>query len=269
MAKKLVLGLNDCTNEEYHADREFISSSVLKVAYDDIAEYHRQYVLGQTKKMEPSAALEFGTLAHVMILEPHLLHQQYAFFDGWKRHGQQFENFRAQNPGKIIITVPVKHKMDQLLKVYKRNKRAVELFENGVAEQTLCVEIDGVKIKTRFDYIKAIVGEISDVKTTGYSSDHESFKITCEQLKYALSGALYTWAAELFYEKPFDFYFNVLSKKDETCDVYKLSDRSRVKGRQMIQEAIRKIKKGRETGIWVEEVEQKAVDAREYEILEV
>ena len=46
--KKLKIGKNkDMTNEEYHADREYISSSGLKLILKDPDEYYRQYVLDE------------------------------------------------------------------------------------------------------------------------------------------------------------------------------------------------------------------------------
>lgn len=271
MSKKLVLGLNDCTNEEYHADREWASSSVLKVALKDIADYHKQYVLGQPKTFGNSASLEFGSLVHTMILEPHLLDKEYAFFSGWKRMGADFEAFKAANPGKKIITQDVKGKADLLVKQYKRNPKAVELFSGGFAEQTICVEIEGMKIKTRFDYIRPDLGIIPDVKTTADSSDVETFKLTIDRYLYQLSGALYCMAAEIHYGKPFNFYYKVLSKKDNTCDLYKTSAKTMIEGKKMVMTAIKKIQEAQKTGIWVEKdfETSKPMDPREYEILEV
>lgn len=270
MSKKLVLGLNECTNEEYHADREYASSSVLKTAYTDIADYHKQYILNQPKSFGNGSGLEFGTLMHVLILEPHLVSKQYAFFSGWKRMGKDFEDFKAANPGKIIITKDVKHKADQLVTVYKKNPKAVELFSNGFAEQTICVEIEGMKIKTRYDYIIPEQGIISDIKTTAESSDIDSFRFVIDRYKYQLSGALYCMAAEIHYGRPFKFMYNVLSKKDVTCDLYATSPLTHNEGKKMVLKSIEKIKRAKETNVWEEVVRNINEPLKdEYEILEV
>ena len=46
-AKELVDGVNYCSNFDYHSNRTYLSSSVLKTVYKDLAKYYAEYILGE------------------------------------------------------------------------------------------------------------------------------------------------------------------------------------------------------------------------------
>jgi len=248
----LKMGINNYSNEEYHADRTYLSSSGIKLAYQDIAEFNRQYNLNQKKEFSNIGALDEGSYAHTLILEPELVNIEYAFFPGWQKRGSDYESFVSANQGKKILSATQKNRIDQLFAAYKKHPIAPTLISGGEAEQSICTEISGHRVKARFDYVNVEKGEIYDVKTTGYAGDVDSFKMTIDQLCYQLSGALYCQVAESFYGKPFSFFFIVLSKKDFTCNVYKLGPQKMSTGHRMVLEGLNKIKVARETGIWHE-----------------
>jgi hypothetical protein len=272
-ATGLVDGLNDCSNAQYHSDRTYLSSSVLKTVYKSLDLYYNEYKLGLKKEISQStqATFDLGSLVHSYILEPHLVENEYNFFKGFRKAGPEYQEFimSAKN-GKPIISAPQHHQAKELLAAFQKHPAAKQLIEGGFSEQTICGTLHGVKIKTRYDYINADKGYIADVKTTGYGSDLESFKQTVDGLMYYLSAALYCAMAEQYYGKPFDFYFIVLSKKDKTCDVYKMSEETMEKGRHIVREACAKYKQASETNIWTDLKEPaKMVLDEDYEILEV
>jgi hypothetical protein len=279
MSKELMDGLNECSNTDYHSDRKYLSSSVLKTIYKDIAEYKRQYIDGEKKQFGNMTALEEGSLTHGIILEPHMVKQDFVFFNGLRKAGADFEAFKAAmdpaTASKIIISKPQKLRVDEYVKAYKARPEAVELIAGGEAEQTICGTLHGVPIKARFDYINVEKGYIADIKTTGYSADVDVFKQTLRGLSYELSAALYCAMAEQYYGKKFDFYFIVISKSDKECHVYKTSENTMNEGRNMVKVACEKYLKAIQSNIWVEENltasedEAKMIVESNYEILEV
>lgn len=262
-------GLNKCTNKEYHEDREHLSSSVLKTLYTSLEKYHKEYILGQKEQPKNADALNEGSLTHSLILEPDLVSKEYNFFPGWRKAGKEYESYLEtltnNNP---VISEPQKHRVMKLIDAYTQMPQAFELFSGGEAEQTLCVKVNDVKCKVRYDYINWDKGYVVDIKTTGYPGDIESFKITLDQLKYNLSAALYLTAAELFYGKKFKFYFVILSKKDFNCNVYVTSERTRADGERMVVEALNKYKSAMQTNVWTENALPSETSS-EYEIQEV
>lgn len=248
-------GINKCSNTDYHADRKYKSSSVLKTALKSLDEYYKQYILGERKPMNNQGALDEGTLVHTALLEPELYEASFSLFDGWKKMGKEYDKFMdAIQPGdsRIVISPPQKHRIEKLVKLAKAHPTYMNFLSGGEAEQTICGMLHDIPIKVRFDYINVERGFIFDVKTTGYSGDVEVFKLTTKDLSYDLSAALYLSMAEIHYGKPFDFYFGVLSKRDETANVYKLSKKTRLEGARKVVDACLKLKRAQETGIWTE-----------------
>lgn len=247
-------GINNVSNEIYHADRKYLSSSVLKTVLESLDKYHNDYILGNKAATASSTQNNFdvGTLVHSMILEPHTVVTDFNFYKGFRKAGSEFDTFLANciNPKLPIISVNQHKQAADMLEAFNRLNAAKNLITNGAAEQTICGTLHGVPIKTRYDWINEKEGYIADVKTTGYGSDLESFKATCENFKYGLSAALYTSMAEQFYGRKFDFYYIVLSKRDKTCDVYKTSTQTMAAGKSKVKQACEKYLQAKLTNVW-------------------
>lgn len=262
---ELVDGLNDCTNEQYHADRKYLSSSVLKTVLESLDKYHNDYILGLKAPTASSTQSNFdvGTLVHSMILEPHTVATDFNYYTGFRKAGKEFDAYMAalNNPKLPIISVNQRKVADDMFEAFLHNRTAVELIKDGLSELTICGTLHGVPIKVRMDRINVEKGYIVDVKTTGYGSDKESFIATCENFKYPLSGALYTAMVEQYYGKKFDFYYLVLSKRDKTCDLYKTSTQTMALGRQKVKQACEKYLTAKATNMWKEVADSSIINS--------
>ncbi len=262
---KLKTGLNDCSNAVYHADREYLSSSVLKKVYDNLEQYHREYILGIKEEQKESPALAEGSLVHAMLLEPDTIDKEFVFYSGLRKSGDNYEQWKASlsatSSKKIIISEPQRLRCLDYVKAHNSRLEAVQMLSGGAPELTLCGTLHGVPIKVRFDYINVDKGYIYDVKTTGKPANIEIFKESVKGLKYQLSAALYCAMAEQFYGKKFDFYFGVISKQDMMCDVYKTSAATMLEGTRMVEQACAKYLKAKSTNIWTEEPKYDIIEA--------
>jgi hypothetical protein len=238
---ELVDGLNKCSNAEYHADRKYLSSSVLKTILKSLDTYREKYIEKKPEEPRNRSALEEGSLAHSLVLEPELVDKEYIFWNGWRKAGKEWDDFKAglapDQLNKTIISAPQKHRVEKLVKTMNALAPAKQLFTGGESEATLCGTLHDVPIKVRFDYINVDKSYIVDLKTTGYSGELDSFKQTIKDLNYDLSAGLYTAMVEQFYGKKFDFYFVVLSKRDEDCQIYKISDETMGRGKRLVLDA--------------------------------
>lgn len=257
-AFSLQLGINECDNKTYHADRNYLSSSLLKTINKSLAQYHREYILGEKPEMKPSAALEEGSLAHTLILEPHMFSSDYIKYPGFDKREKDYAKFKAAIPTsdkRTIISAAQLSKVKAWVQSYKLHPTASSYIEGGIPEQTICALLNDVPIKVRFDSINVEQGFIADVKTTRDPGGLEFFKACAlsDMYSYHLSAALYLAVAEQFYGKPFDFYFIVLSKQDVTCEVYKLSAATRAIGKSLVNKALEKYKQALATGVWTDE----------------
>lgn len=253
---ELADGLNHCDNSTYHADRKYLSSSVLKTVLESLEKYKNYYILGLKPETSSSSQNNFdvGTLLHSMILEPDTVETEFNYYKGMRKAGAEFESFLAncQKPHLPVISINQRKVAQDCMDAYNKHTVAKALVRNGFAEQTICGTLHGVPIKTRFDWINVEEGYIADVKSTGYGSDLETFKATCDSFKYPLSGALYTAMAEQFYGKKFTFYYIVLSKKDKTCDVYKTSTATMAAGKAAVKKACEKYLLAKSTNNWTD-----------------
>lgn len=265
---KLKLGFNkDIDNQTYHDDREYVSSSGLKLFLKNPRAYYKSYVLNQDQEQINQSALDFGSYIHCRILEPHLLDKEFAVFTGHMRRGKVWEEFEEDNKDKIIITKSQKNSADELLENFENatvilGQKEIEkevpvssFFLHGNAEETLCHEIGGIKVKTRFDYRKEFedFGSINDIKTTNeYVDTKEQVEKICAKWGYDISAALYVDVATEVTGKPHDFYFCFISKKDGDCRLYRASEQMLQLGREKYLKAIEGLSKARKTGVYYE-----------------
>lgn len=256
----LELGLNyDISNEDYHADREYLSSSTLKLMNKCPREFYKKYVKEvkedekEEEERKPSTALTLGSYVHSIILEPHLVQKEYAIYNGGRKAGKDWIEFRdaPDNAGKTILNASQAAQGDLMKETYLENKHATSLISSGHAEQTLCVELEGVKIKVRADYIQG--DKVVDVKTTASGITYDEVQETIIHWDYALSAALYVDAFSQHFGVPHSFYFIFLGKSPFGCEVYKASESLLENGRKRYKKALAKIRKARETGIWFNE----------------
>lgn len=262
----LKLGINEyISNEDYHGDREFISSSGLKMILNDPRKFHKEYILNEGTSSSSNNAFDFGSYVHCAILEPELLDQDFAVFDGIQKRGKAYEECLENNEGKTIISRTQAAKATQLINAFKeatvvigeqghdKEVNVSSFFSGGYAEQTCTAQIDGIKIKVRSDYRKEFedFGSINDVKTTSDNIDNvKSAERVCAIYDYDLSAALYVDIFTMVTGKPHDFYFCFLSKNNGECRMYKASEQMLEVGRRKYKEAIEKLKKARESGVY-------------------
>ena len=269
-ATELKDGINYVSNSVYHSDRKYLSSSVLKKVLESLPKYYDEYILGNKVAHSTSTQANFdvGTLTHTLILEPHLAEGSYNLYKGMRKVGREFEQFLAsvKDPTLPCLSINQLKTATDMFEAFKSHEVARKLIQNGEPELTICGTLHGVPIKTRFDWINVEKGYIADVKTTGYGSDLESFKQTCEDFSYPLSGALYASMAEAYYGKPFKFYYIVLSKKDKTCDVYVTSERTMAQGCEKVKKACAKYLEAKNTNNWTDSVQNSTLGKSEQDV---
>lgn len=236
-------GLNEnISNADYHGDRRYLSSSVLKLIKDDEIAFHIKYIQGI--KDEPKDFFDFGTYMHAHILEPHTVSTDFAVFGGARKFGEAYNKFVLDNPGKTIVTAAECEKAAKIMLNFRKHPLAPTFISAGKAEQTFCSHIKGVNVKVRTDYIKNNC--IIDVKTTSSAITKSSIEKVCKKFGYPLSAALYLDTANLCLleeglSPPIkDFYFLFIGKKDDSVSIFKASEDMIERGRKQYLAAIDK-----------------------------
>jgi len=259
-------GINDIDNESYHAEREHVSSSGLKLLLKDPEAFHKHYVLNQKEDISNRSALDFGSYVHALILEPHVIDDEFAIYEGLQRRGDKYKTFASEHEGKIILTRSQADKAHRLFSAFSESAVTLDegdvplqsFFQDGWAEQCLCAELMGVKVKVKTDYRKeeASYASINDVKTSAdYISTRADVERICSQWQYDLSAALYVDVAEKVTGRKHDFYFCFITKKPDAvvkCKIYKASEQMLQSGRDKYEQALMTLKLARETGSYYE-----------------
>lgn len=190
---------DDIPNDAYHAETDWLSSSMLKALLPE------HYKTGGSQE-----ALDFGTLFHTAVLEPDNL-DEYVALDAVKI-GVKADGTPAQNPtmtaawkravteaetdGKTVIAQDWLDKALAMRDAVLAHPTAADLLyeRDGQAEESAFALVDGVPCRARFD--KRIPGVILDLKSTSGKPGHKAIGGAVIDYGYDLSAAHYLAVAE-------------------------------------------------------------------------
>jgi len=194
--------LTNLSNDDYHADDHFLSSSRLKTHLPEL------YKAGGSQD-----ALDFGSLFHTVVLEPNLVDTECVALDadkiGVKADGTVAQNptmtaawkravAEAQEDGKKVIAQQDLNRAMWMRDAVLAHPAAAELLfsDDGQSEvSAFATDENGLRHKARFD--RHIPGTIVDLKSTAAKPGLRSLTNTVIDYGYDLSAAHYMTVAEL------------------------------------------------------------------------
>ena len=154
----------------YHAELERQSCSMLKPLLLSPAHYRAQFFQRRTS----SPAMSFGTLVHTLVLEPHLLHQQYLVIpEGLRPSSKDGRQLAASHPGRELISefdmYQARSLAQQILDKPYKGRPFGRYVEEGVPEVTFFYSdpVTGVPCRARLDLWHPDF--LFDLKTTRHS----------------------------------------------------------------------------------------------------
>ena len=188
----------DLTNEAYHADTEWLSSSVLK------RQLPEHYKPGGSQE-----ALDFGTLFHTVVLEPDHL-GGYVVLDaakiGLKSDGTPAANptmtqawkravVEAQRAGSVVVAQEDWDRAHAMRDAIDKHPTAAQLLAAAPAREESAFWEDGhgIKHKARFDARGSSF--VLDVKSTSAKPGARSLRYAVRDYGYHLSAAHYLTVA--------------------------------------------------------------------------
>lgn len=182
----------------YHASVDIPSCSLLKAMLDSPAHYQAQLLASQSK----SAAKDFGTLVHALVLEPGSFSREYAVFPG-KRDGRDtdFKAFCATNAGRNVIDefelASARELADKVLQRKVLGRPFGDFVAEGNPEASLFYTdpATGVRCRARIDLLHP--EGIFDLKTTMHPTAGAWLRQALN-LHYDMQSYMYTLAVSLF-----------------------------------------------------------------------
>jgi hypothetical protein len=254
-------------NDEYHTDKEWLSSSQIKVALGS-AHAYKYFVIDGKGTRKTTDAKSFGSVVHKLVLEADTFHDEYVALDLTDldlRRKADKERYEAmiQDIGSRTVISPEDMKQAQLcyesIMKHKDARRYLEL--PGVSEASIYVELEHMlpsgeivpfKVRVRPDRL-AHGHAILDLKTTKNPSKD---KFTRDALgpwgyHYDLSAALYVKAVQKLTGQSLPFIF-IAARNDEPWEtaVYKFGGDSSIQGQAKLNRAINTIILSERAGTW-------------------
>ncbi len=229
-----ILNLDDSL---YHSDLHIQSCSMLKGMMDSPAHYQRSLIArrNSTKKMD------FGSLVHLLTLEPHLLLAKVAIYPGTSPSIKESREFAQAHIGMMIFDEPTFHMAeaarDRLINTRVMGRPFGDFLSEGEAEASIYfTDPDtGVECRTRIDLRHPEAN--FDLKTTAYVQS-EAWRRHALSLHYDMQAYMYSLADCLYAgrEEPLPFVF--MSVEND----YPLSTHARRAGLSFMTEGGRKYK---------------------------
>lgn len=256
--------------EQYHADTDWCSNSMLKVLNDSRRKFEAQFI---TKTLPParSKSMDLGTVGHAAILEPHIINDVCREIpanvlnkDG-HRKGAAWLEWQAANADKILMTAQEIAKVRGMFESVYRHKVARRLLEaEGQCEASCyweCLET-GVKRRCRWDKVAPASGWVVDVKTSHNVAKH-AFAKTMHEYGYHQQAAFYTHAyeAEFNGETPHFAFIAVEPEPPYLCRVYTLPERAFLEGDRLVMDGLDTLKRCLDSNDWS--------DPQEHEVVEI
>ena len=231
------------SNEFYHSQKEYVSSSTLKSIAKRSVYHHIN------SHLKESEALLVGSAFHTIVLEPHLFDEEFFVmpkFDRRTKSGKQKAHALESEmiaQGKKCITQPNYDMIVAMKNAIANNPVCSGILTGGEPEVSFYVEdFHGIKVRVRPDYLGK--DYVVDLKSCQDASP-KSFLGDIYKYGWKIQAAFY--ADVLGMDK---FYFLASEKKNPyACQVYLMSEKSMAEGRAQYLQAIELWKEYLETGI--------------------
>lgn len=250
----------DVPEHVYHADKESISQSMLKTFMRSPPEYAARYVTRTLPPTPPSAAMQFGSLVHVLLLEPDRSGGDIVVMpEGLNLKRKADREIRdglidALKPGQLLVSPDD----------YARAKAAVASLRAHPVIASVLAEAEhiersarwvdratGLPLRCRFDAVTAS-GLCLDVKTTGGYLD--AFHRSAAGFGYHVQAAFYRWGlAELGFDAPRFLLAAVRSEAPHDVLVFELTPDALGRGHSKIVAGLERLDQCIATGLWEHE----------------
>ena len=187
------------SNEDYHADRDWLSASLIKDFLDSPPYFHRRHIL-RTEASPSSESLSRGTLVHA-VLEMgweqaaeriKVIPADYLTASGAMSAGKEAKAWLAEQGSSLLVTPQDADFLTEVQAQCELNRAVAKLLA-VIQHKEVSIRWqrpDGTKLKCRPDAITN-VGRVVDYKTTKFKNPAKDFHRACVDYQYGLQSALY------------------------------------------------------------------------------
>lgn len=193
---------------EYHGDRDALSCSLMKPILVSPAHFQA----GLVGCYKSSDAKDFGSLVHLLLLQPHLVSEELAVYPGVADRTKAFAEFSEAHPDKLVVDEPTfaagRRLAQKVFETTYKGRKLGLFIEESLTEATIYFTepTTGLRMRVRID---AYHPEITfDLKTSRhallrlFAKDAVEMDYDMQAYMYSLARCLYEGIAV---PKPFVF----------------------------------------------------------------
>lgn len=248
-------GIYDISSETYHGGAGISRTKLCEFVRSPYHYWHR-YVRHDREPIKPTAAMEFGSAFHLLILEPHLFHEKVAVApEGLDRRRTAdkaiWAQFEAESIGKILIKGEDYQHMQNMANSLWDNAAARALIEGGQYERSIYYieKNSGTLCKTRPDILRN--NFIADLKTADDASFHEFQKDMVKYGYHLQAGMCFDAAEEVLKTKLAEFVFIPVEKTPPyAVAIYPIDIESINVGRRTYQTKLMQLNECHANNVW-------------------
>ena len=231
--------LLDIPDKEYFALDAF-SNSAAKLLLRSPLHY-------STNDFQGSSPTRIGTAVHCLILTPGDFEKTIKVFNGTKTlTSKAAKSFVADHPDHQVITQDEADKAQAICEA--RTKNDLDFFGRISTEKVILGEINGVKVKAKYDAYCDAKGLIYDIKTT---ESLTKFRRSFYDLGYHTQAYFYTMMMRKLGKEINGFIFYVIETNAPYCHgVFDIDDEVLEDGKNDINRAMEIYKQCKASGNW-------------------
>jgi hypothetical protein len=211
-AKPLPLGLHfDLPEERHHADHGLGSTNIRMLAKSPADYWHESWMNPSRPEDRDTEARLIGRAMHKLVFEGNIFGRMYArgpdqrgMTTAEKTKSTKDANEAARIQGKVSIKADAYDRIVMAAEMIKRNPHLATAFENGRAEVTFIYEVDGIRRKVRYDYIKAVQ------RSSGIVAGVGDLKSVQNELEKPIEQACYDAVANWRYDVQAQWYLDAM-----------------------------------------------------------
>lgn len=232
----------------------FANKSLSKSAIDKLLEcpaLYKAWLEGEDEE-KTSAALAFGSLSHLLTLQPQEFDSQYAVTD-LNLATKEGKAWKAALPeGVQIVKNDDYEKAQMMADAVRDHPQAKMLFQNYIAEEPIYWTFDGVPCKAKPDIVAEVFGHryIADLKTTE-TVNPEAIRKSIAKWGYHRQAAWYLSGMEAV-GRPCDAFIFIFVEKTYPylVTMCQLDEDALAKGMEECLRAVSTLKECRASGTW-------------------
>lgn len=174
-----------------------------------------------------SPAMKIGSLLHQRIeLGDAYLSKHLPMPKSMRKGTKTYNEFQSSHPGKVPVRYGDWKLVESMYRSIMEHPGAAKLLTEGFSEESFIGEINGAKVKGRFDFRNPKLKVIVDFKTalTGNPFEFKGFAKTVKDSKYDWQDAFYLEAIKRITGEDYTFVFVVVEKQyPYACSLHALS----------------------------------------------